>query len=152
MENLLFLGVPILKHITVPLVPMDQQQYTTISNLMPYISNFWYISKFDISVVWDYKYLSCVYGVDRKICHEGHWSASRGLPSDAEQWSRVSDFLSTPYTHDRYFFLHTFWFTTFDFQNRTCYEITLFPLKGFYLSFKEVHVTSDHRSVLYVNV
>ena len=24
------------------------------------------------------------YGVDRKICHEGHWSASRGLPSDAE--------------------------------------------------------------------
>ena len=20
----------------------------------------------------DYKYLSCVYGVDRKICHEGH--------------------------------------------------------------------------------
>ena len=21
---------------------------------------------------WDYKYLSCVYGVDRKICHKGH--------------------------------------------------------------------------------
>ena len=33
----------------------------------------------------DYKYLLCVYGVDRKICHEGHCSASRGLPSDAEQ-------------------------------------------------------------------
>ena len=32
-----------------------------------------------------YKYLSMVYGVDRKICHEGHCSASRGLPSDAEQ-------------------------------------------------------------------
>ena len=40
----------------------------------------------------EYKYLSCVYGVDRKICHEGHWSESRGLPSDAEQWSRVTDF------------------------------------------------------------
>ena len=40
----------------------------------------------------DYKYLSWVYGVDRKICHEGHCSASRGLPSDAEQWSRVTDF------------------------------------------------------------
>ena len=40
----------------------------------------------------EYKYLSWVYGVDRKICHEGHWSASRGLPSDAEEWSRVTDF------------------------------------------------------------
>ena len=27
--------------------------------------------------------------------------------------------------------------TTFDFQSRTCYEITLFPLKGFYLSLKK---------------
>ena len=34
---------------------------------------------------WDNKYLSCVYGVDRKICHKGHRSASRGLPRDAEQ-------------------------------------------------------------------
>ena len=40
----------------------------------------------------EYKYLSWVYGVDRKICHEGHWSASGGLPSDAEQWFRVTDF------------------------------------------------------------
>ena len=32
-----------------------------------------------------YKYLSCVYGVDRKICHKGHSLASRGLPRDAEQ-------------------------------------------------------------------
>ena len=78
-----------------------------------------------------------MYGVVRKICHEGLWSASRGLPSDAEQWSRVTDFLSTPYTHDRYFFLHTFWITTFDFQRRTCYEITLFPLKGFYFNLKK---------------
>ena len=66
-----------------------------------------------------------------KICHEDQWSASRGLPRAAEQWSRVADddgdsdpewrmFLSTPYTHDRYFFLRTFWFTIFDFQSRTC--------------------------------
>ena len=44
--------------------------------------------------------------------------------------------LSTPYTHDRYSLLHTFWFTTFDFQSRTCYDITPFPLKGFYLSLR----------------
>ena len=31
----------------------------------------------------DNKYLSWVYGVDRKICHESHCLASRGLPSDA---------------------------------------------------------------------
>ena len=31
------------------------------------------------------KYLSWVYGVDRKICHEGHCSASRGLPRDGQQ-------------------------------------------------------------------
>ena len=28
-------------------------------------------------------------------------------------------------------------YPTFDFQSRTCYEITLFPLKGFYLSLKK---------------
>ena len=87
--------------------------------------------------VLEYKYLSCVYGVDRKICHEGHWSASLGcrvMPNSDPEWQI---FLSTPYTHDRYFFLHTLWLTTFDFQSRTCYEITLFPLKGFYLSLKK---------------
>ena len=86
----------------------------------------------------DNKYLSWVYGVGRKICHEGHWSASRGLPSDAEQWSRVADFPTTPYTNDRYyFFLHTFWFTTFDFHSSTCYYVIFFPLKSFYWSFKK---------------
>ena len=39
--------------------------------------------------VQEYRYLSLVYGVDRKICHEGHWSASRGLLSGAKQWSRA---------------------------------------------------------------
>ena len=27
-----------------------------------------------------HKFISWVYGMDRKICHEGHWSASRGEP------------------------------------------------------------------------
>ena len=49
--------------------------------------------------------------------------------SDPEWWI----FLSTPYTHDRYFFLHTFLI----YHRRTWYEITLFPLKGFYCSWKK---------------
>ena len=44
-----------------------------------------FMSRTGIQTLLEYKYLSWVYGVDRKICHEGHWSASRGLPSDAEQ-------------------------------------------------------------------
>ena len=75
-----------------------------------------------------------MYGVDRKICHEGHWSASRGLPSDAEQWFRVTDFFIHTIRPLWYFF---FWFTTFDFQRRTCYKVTLFPLKRFYSSLKQ---------------
>ena len=63
-----------------------------------------------------------------------HHEACRVMPNSDPEWQI---FLSTPYTHDRYFFLHTFWLTTFDFQSRTCYEITLCPLKGFYLSLKK---------------
>ena len=37
------------------------------------------------SKVGDYKYVSWMYGVDRKICQEGHCLASRGLPSDAKE-------------------------------------------------------------------
>ena len=90
-------------------------------------------------------------GIEKSVTRvtDRHHEACRVMPNSDPEWQI---FLSTPYTHDRYFFLHTFWFTTFDFQSRTCYEITLFPLKGFYLSFKEVHATSDRRSVLYVNV
>ena len=76
----------------------------------------------------EYKYLSWVYGVDRKICHEGHWSASRGLP----------DFSIHTIPHDRYFFLHTFWFTIFDFQSSTCYNVTFFPVKSFYSILKKL--------------
>ena len=99
------------------------------------------ISIFHVCMVWIEKSVTRV--TDR------HHEACRVMPNSDPEWQI---FLSTPYTHDRYFFLHTFWYTTFDFQSRTCYDITLFPLKGFYLSFKEVHATSDRRSVLYVNV
>ena len=99
------------------------------------------ISIFHVCMVWIEKSVTRV--------TDQHHEACRVMPNSDPEWQI---FLSTPYTHDRYFFLHTFWFTTFHFQSRTCYEITLFPLKGFYLSFKEVHATSDRRSVLYVNV
>ena len=93
----------------------------------------WYMG-----ILWDIggqdnKYLLCVYGVDRKSVTrvtERHHEACRVMPnSDPDPEWQI--FLSTPYIHDRYFFLHTFWFTTFDFQSRTWYELTLFPLKGF---------------------
>ena len=62
-----------------------------------------------------------------------HHEACRVMPNSDPEWQI---FLSTPYTHDRYFFLHTFWFTTFDFQRRTYYKITLFPLNSFYSRLK----------------
>ena len=84
------------------------------------------ISIFHVCMVWIEK--SVMRLTDR------HHEACRVMPNSDPEWQI---FLSTPYTHDRYFFLHTFWLTTFDFQSRTCYEITLFPLKGFYLSLKK---------------
>ena len=63
-----------------------------------------------------------------------HHEACRVMPNSDPEWQI---YLSIPYTHDRHLLLHTFWFTTFDFQSRTWYEITLFPLKGFYLSWKK---------------
>ena len=32
------------------------------------------------------KYLTWVYGVDSKICHEGHWSASQVMPNSDPEW------------------------------------------------------------------
>ena len=50
----------------------------------------------------DYKNLSWLFGVDRKICPEGHCSASQGLPnSDLEG----QIFLSTPNNLESFFFL-----------------------------------------------
>ena len=62
-----------------------------------------------------------------------HHEACLVMPNSDPEWQ---SFLSTPYPHDRYFLLHTFWFTTFDFQTRTCYKVTLFPLKSFLWSLK----------------
>ena len=96
-------------------------------------------------------YHVCMVWIEKSVTRvtDRHHEACRVMPNSDPEWQI---FLSTPYTHERYFFLHTFWYTTFDCQSRTCYEITLFPLNGFYLSFKEVHATSERRSVLYVNV
>ena len=63
-----------------------------------------------------------------------HHKACRVMPNSDPEW-RI--FLSIPYTHDRYFFLHTFWFTTFDFQSRTCYKVTPFSLKSLYSRIKK---------------
>ena len=81
-------------------------------------------------------YHGCMVWIEKSVTRvtDRHHEACRVMPNSDPEWQI---FLSTPYTHDRYFFLHTFWLTTFDFQSRTCYEITLFPLKGFYLSFKK---------------
>ena len=45
---------------------------------------------------------------DWKSCHDGNCSASRGLPSDAEQLSRVTEFSEFALNnHYRFVFLHT---------------------------------------------
>ena len=78
----------------------------------------------------------CMVWIEKSVTRvtDRHHEACRVMPSSDPEWQI---FLSTPYTHDRYFFLHTFWLTTFDFQSRTCYEITLFPFKCFHLSLKK---------------
>ena len=66
----------------VPLSLRDQRRYENWNN-----SSFSYPWERVCSIlaVLEFKYLSWVDGVDSKICHEGHCSASRGLPSDTEQ-------------------------------------------------------------------
>ena len=78
----------------------------------------------------------CMVSIEKSVTRvtDRHHEACRVMPNSDSEWQI---FLSTPYTHDRYFFLHTSWLTTFDFQSRTCYERTLFPLKGLYLSLKK---------------
>ena len=65
---------------------------------------------------------------------ERHHEACRVMLNSEPEW-RI--FLSTPYSHDRSFFLQTFSFTTFDFQSRTCYKVTHVPFKRFYSSLKK---------------
>ena len=55
------------------------------------------ISIFHVCMVWIEKYVTRV--TDR------HHEACRVMPNSDPEWQI---FLSTPYTHDRYFFLHTF--------------------------------------------
>ena len=94
--------------------------------LLLVLLQYYIIIIFHVCMVWMEKSVTRV--TDR------HHEACRVMPNSDPEWQI---FLSTPYTHDRYFFLHTSWLTIFDFQSRTCYEITLFPLKGFYLSLKK---------------
>ena len=63
-----------------------------------------------------------------------HHETCRVMPNNDPE-CRV--FLSTIYTDEGYFLLHTFWFITFDFLSRTCYKVTLFPLKSLNLSLKK---------------
>ena len=71
-----------------------------------------------------------------------HHEACRVMPNSDPEWQI---FLSTPYTHDRYFFLHTFLILflayLFDlpyliFKEELVWNNT-FPLKGFYWSWKK---------------
>ena len=64
---------------------------------------------------------------------------------------RVTDILSVPYTHDRYFFLHTFELPHLILKVELAILYHFF-LKEILLEFKEADATSDRRSVLYLNV
>ena len=54
-------------------------------------------------LMWEYKNLSWLFGVDRKLCPKGHCSAKVMPNRDPEGQS----FLSTPNSHGRFFSLHT---------------------------------------------
>ena len=75
----------------------------------------------------------CMVWIEKSVTRVTDWhhEACRVMLNSDPEWQI---FLSTPYTHDRYFFLHTFWLTKFDFQRRICNKVTLFPLRSFYSS------------------
>ena len=56
---------------------------------------------------WNYKNLLWLWGADWKFHHEGNCSASRGLPSDAEQLPEWRNFQFAPKNYYGFFFLHT---------------------------------------------
>ena len=58
-------------------------------------------------IPWDYVNLSWLFDLDRKICSDGHYSASLGLLRDANSDPEGQVFLSTPNGHDKFLFLHT---------------------------------------------
>ena len=63
-----------------------------------------------LSKVPDYKDLSIVLGVDRKIRPKDYCLASRGLLVMSDCGPEGMIFLSIPHTHDRFFTMHTFHF------------------------------------------
>ena len=88
----------------------------------------------------EYKTLSWVSGVDRKICLRVTVSHHEAVPSDAKQWPSDGFFLSVPNNHDRFFFLHTFWPPAFAFNvgvtiNVSCsYTLMSAILKVYYVN------------------
>ena len=75
----------------------------------------------------EYKNLSWVWGADRKICPRSLFCFTwfrRTMPN-SDPKGRI--FLSAPKSHDRFFFLHTFWSPSFDFNvgvaiNESCWH------------------------------
>ena len=66
---------------------------------------FIHYSRFEpyFDLMWEYKNLSWLFGVDRKLCPKGHCSAKVMPNSDPEGQS----FLSTPNSHGKFVSLHT---------------------------------------------
>ena len=79
------------------------------------------------------KYLAWVYGVDRKKMSRGPLI---GITRLAERCRTVIPSEGFFYRPHHTPMIDTFSCTTFDFQRRACYKVTLFPLKSFYSSLK----------------
>ena len=81
-------------------------------------------------------YHGCMVWIEKSVTRvtDRHHEACRVMPNSDPEWQI---FLSTPYIHDRYFFLHPFLIYHIWFSKKNLYEITLFPLKGFYWSWKK---------------
>ena len=71
------------------------------------------------------------------------------MPNSDPEWQIC---LSTPYIHDRYFFLHTFLIYHIWFSKKNLEWNNTVSFKGFLLKLKEVDAISDRRSVSYVYV
>ena len=91
-----------------------------------YFQRCWNISIFHGCMVWIEKSFTRV--TDR------HHEACRVMPNSDPEWQI---FLSTPYIHDRYFFLHTFLIHHMWFSKKNLVWSNIFPLKGFYWSSKK---------------
>ena len=79
------------------------------------ISQIWWKMRKTLSCMQEYKNLSWVWGAEKSIQGSlfGITRLCWMMPnSDPEGWM----FLSVPNSHDRFFFLHTFWSPAFDFN------------------------------------